>query len=136
MANKRLTRLLAVARGFALAVLLTLLLMAVLTIAVWRTDMSDSMLTLLNQLLKIGSIAVGTYLAVGRGGEAGFLTGAVIGILYMAVGYGVYAALGGLVRVSSIAGEMITGAAAGALTGAIAANLPARRRASRTSRSK
>lgn len=133
MANRRLMRLQAVAKGFLLAVLLTLLLMAVLTVAVWRTDMSDATLTLLNQLLKIGSIAVGTYLAVGRGGEAGFLTGAVIGILYMAVGYGVYAALDGLVLASSIAGEMITGAAAGALTGAISANLPPRRRTSRSS---
>ncbi|MDO4357514.1 MAG: TIGR04086 family membrane protein [Clostridia bacterium] len=131
MANKRLLRLLAVAKGLLLAVVLTLILMAVLTVAVWRTDMSDSTLTLLNQLLKIGCIAVGTYMAVGRGGESGFLTGAVIGILYMAVGYGVYAALGGSVSGSSIAGEMITGAAAGALMGAVAANMPARRRASR-----
>lgn len=121
----------AIVKGFLLAALITLLMMAVLTVVVWQADVSDGMLVLINQLLKIAAVALGTYFAVGRGGQAGFLTGAAIGTLYIALGYVLYAALGGPFSVSSILGEWMTGAAAGSLTGAIAANLPARSRKAR-----
>ena len=126
--KKRKANIAAIAKGFFAAALITLLLMAVLTVIVWKVDVDDAMLVLVNQLLKIAAVALGTYVAVGRGGQAGFLTGAAVGTLYIALGYALYAALGGPVSVSSILGEWMTGAAAGALTGAIAANLPARSR--------
>ena len=130
--NRRGRQYRAIAKGFLLALIITLLAMTVLTIIVWKADISDGMLVLCNQALKIGAVALGTYAAVGRGGEAGFITGAIIGTLYMAAGYGAYAALGGPAAPGSLLGEWITGTAAGALTGAIAANLPASRRKSRS----
>ena len=129
--NRRIRHFRAAAWGFFIAVLITLLGMAVLTLVVWKLDISDGALVLVNQLLKIGAVALGTFAAVGRGGEAGFITGAIIGTLYMAVGCGLYTALGGPSGVGSFLGEWLTGAASGALTGAIAANLPAARPRSR-----
>jgi len=130
--NRRSRQIRVIIKGFLVALVTTLLGMAVLMFVVWKMDISDGMLVLCNQALKIGSVALGTYAAVGRGGEAGFITGAVIGTLYMAAGYGTYTALGGPAAAGSLLGEWITGAAAGALTGAIAANLPASRRKSRS----
>lgn len=116
-----------VARGMLIATAGTLAAMALLTVVVWKWEIPDGMLVLINQCMKITSVAAGTFFAVGRGGSDGFLTGAVIGSLYMGVGYALYAALGGPVDAGSLLGEWLTGAAAGALSGAIAANLPHRK---------
>ena len=129
MANRRLMRLQAVAKGFLLAALLTLLLMAVLTVAVWRTDMIDATLTLLNQLLKIAAIALGVRAAVGRGGTRGFVTGAVLALIYMILGYAMYVSLGGgMHSVTTMLGEMLLGAAIGGVCGTILANMKPKRK--------
>ena len=126
--GKRMRMPAALLRGVLAAVGMTLAAMALLTLAVWRLDMSDGMLVMINQLIKVSSVAMGTYMAVGRGGESGFLTGAAIGTVYAAAGCGLYAALGGAMGISAALGEWTVCAAAGAFTGAVAANLPAVRR--------
>ena len=58
-------------------------------------DVTDGALAALNQLLKLFSVVLGARLAVGVGGERGFVTGAAVGLLYMALGYVLYWQLGG-----------------------------------------
>ena len=119
-----------VLRGLLAAVALTLLLMAGLAAAAVWLRVSDGLLTAANQLMKLASILLGTTVAVGRSGERGFLTGMTLAMLYMALGYAGYAALGGNAFIASqMLGEILIGAAIGALAGAILSNLPARRRA-------
>ena len=75
MAKSRTQALGSLLRGLLAAVALTLLLMAcVAALAVWQR-VSDGLLTALNQVIKVASILLGTLVAVGRGGERGFLTG-------------------------------------------------------------
>lgn len=116
-------------KGLLGAVALTLLLMAgIAALAVWLR-ISDGLLTALNQVMKLLSIVLGVTLAVGRGGQRGFLTGMTVAMLYMALGYSCYVALGGSAFVvSEMLGEILIGAAVGAVAGAVLSNLPAGRR--------
>ena len=99
MKSARLKALWALTRGLLMAVAATLAGMLLLAAAVIYLDVTDGALAALNQLLKLFSVVLGARLAVGVGGERGFVTGAAVGLLYMALGYVLYwrrgAVLGG-----------------------------------------
>ena len=131
MSGNRISVLLSILKGLLVAVAATLLGMLLIAALVTFADVSDAALTALNQLLKLLAIILGTWASVGRGGSKGFVTGAVVAILYMILGYGLYVALGGgAFSFSGMLGEILLGAAAGGFTGAIFANMrpDARRR--------
>ncbi len=130
MARTRTQTLLSLSKGLAGAILLTLLLMAIVAALAAMGRISDGLLMVLNQLMKLAALLLGVTLAVGRGGRRGFLTGMTLAMLYMALGYGCCAALGGSAfSTSEFLGEVMIGAAVGAIAGAVLSNLPARRRA-------
>lgn len=124
-------RLIRVLRGVVLASAITLVGMAGLSALVIYAGLEDGALTILNQALKLASILLGTLFAVGVGGEKGLATGAVVGILYILVGYGFYCLIDGSeASASAMAVEECAGALAGGLFGMLIANLrPMRRRA-------
>ena len=127
MAISRTRTLLSITRGLLAAILLTLALMAILAAAIVWLQVSDGLLTALNQLMKLAAILLGVFVAVGRGGQRGFLTGMALAALYMALGYGCYAALGGNAFIAEqMLGEIMIGAAIGAAAGAVLSNLPKR----------
>ena len=95
MKNARLRALWALTRGLLAAVAATLAGMLLLAAAVIYLDVTDGALAALNQLLKLFSVVLGARLAVGVGGERGFVTGAAVGLLYMIAGYALYCLLGG-----------------------------------------
>ena len=129
MKSARLRALWALTRGLLAAVAATLAGMLLLAAAVIYLDVSDGALTALNQALKLLCVALGARFAVGVGGERGFVTGAAVGLLYMALGYVLYWRLGGaLFSVSSMLLEMLVGGMAGAVVGALCANLRPRAR--------
>ena len=131
MKNARLRALWALTRGLLAAVAATLAGMLLLAAAVIYLDVTDGALAALNQLLKLLSVVLGARLAVGVGGERGFVTGAAVGLLYMALGYVLYWRLGGaLFSAAAMLLEMLVGFAVGAAAGAVCANLrPLARRA-------
>ena len=119
----------AILRGILAAAAATLAGMLALAAAVIWLDVSDGVLTALNQALKLLSVALGARLAVGVGGERGFVTGAAVGLLYMALGYVVYWRLGGaLFSAAAMLLEMLVGCLVGAAAGAVCANLHPRAR--------
>lgn len=129
MTNSRTNTLISLGKGLLAAVGLTLLLMAAVAALAVKLRMEDQVLMSLNQGMKLLSILLGVLLAVGRGGRRGFLTGMTLAMLYMALGYGCYAALGGNGFVAGeMLGEILMGGAVGAVAGAVLSNLPARRR--------
>ena len=126
MTGKRMNALAALLKGLLAAVLLTLALMAAVAAAAVFLGISDALLTALNQLMKLAAIALGVWVAVGRGGERGFVTGMALAMLYMILGYASVTALGGAAfSVAGMLGEILVGAAVGAAIGAVLANLPA-----------
>ena len=128
MARTRRAAALSVIRGLLCAVAATLVLMAVLAALVVYAGLSDGLLRGLNQVVKAAAVLLGTLAAVGVGGERGFLTGALLGMLYMILGYGLCLALGGAAfAASDMLGEILLGSAFGGIVGSVLANLPARR---------
>ena len=129
MPKTRKRTLLSLLKGLLIAVALTLACMLGMAAALVYLQMSDHLLTVLNQVVKLLAIALGTCAAVPRGGSRGFLTGVEIALLYMALGYGLYVMLGGgSFAVGNMLGEMLLGSAVGAVTGAVRANLSPKRR--------
>ena len=129
MAINRRGAALALVKGLLTAVALTLVGMALITALALVARVSDGLIMVLNQILKLAAIVVGALAAIGRGGERGFFTGMALAILYMALGYGLYVALGGNCFVAQeMLGEILVGAAIGAITGAVLANMKPRRR--------
>ena len=128
MPRTRKSAALALLKGLRIAVALTLACMLLMAAALVALQMSDRLLTVLNQIVKLLAIAVGTCVAVPRGGSRGLLTGVEIALVYMALGYAMYVLLGGgSLAVGNMLGEMLLGSAVGAVTGAVRANLSPRR---------
>ena len=119
-----------IAAGLISAILVTLAGMLLMAGLMMVVSVGDRWLMILNQLLKIGSVILGTCMAVPRGGQRGLATGTAVALLYACIGYGMYAALGGSgFTIGGMLGEILICAAAGAVTGTIRANMqPSRRR--------
>lgn len=128
MSSTRTGILLSILKGTLAAIGVTLIGMLLIALLTVFTRISDSLLTVLNQLLKVLAILVGVSAAVGRGGSRGFVTGAVVSLLYMILGYALYVILGGEHSVTLMLGEMLMGTAVGAFAGAILANMRPRKR--------
>ena len=127
MSGNRISAILTILKGLIVSIAVTLA--GMLLLALWATfgSLADSTLTAMNQLLKLASIVTGVCIAVGRGGRRGFATGAALALIYAILGYGLYLALGGgYFSAASMLGEILLCAAAGAVTGAVCANLPPR----------
>lgn len=131
MKRQRVQAIRALIRGVLAAAAITLIGMLILSAAIIFIGMSDTLLKVLNQILKIASVALGAYLGVGRGGERGLVTGTGIGAVYAVVGYIMYAFMGdNSFRVTELLGELLISIAAGATAGAVFANLkPSRKSA-------
>lgn len=115
-------------RGLAVAVGITALGMLALGLMAGYTAVTDDTIRLMNQCLKLVSVLLGTLAAVGMGGERGLVKGMAVGALYMLLGLGILGLASGMnADWSTLAGEVLIGAAVGGAAGALLANLPARR---------
>lgn len=89
----------------------------------WMKPTEDTV-RIFNQLLKVVSVAIGTYIAVGRGQEGGLLRGSLIGLLYMALGVAAYALLSGQgAPWTAYLADLAMGTATGGIIGAIVSNI-------------
>ena len=114
--------------GLIIAILFTVGAMLILAAALVYLQIGDGALRLLNQLIKYLAIFLGVRAAVPRGGEKGLVTGVVLAILYIILGYIIYLLLGGgSFSATGMLGEILLGSAAGAVTGAVRANMAPRR---------
>lgn len=124
-----------IVKGLLSAVALTIAGMAALALLVVYAQLSDGALTALNQILKLAAIFAGAWIAVGPGGEKGLAKGAVIGLVYIALGYGICALPDGAAADGAmLALEFAMGLLLGGVSGALIANLPARGARRRKSR--
>ena len=132
MGRTRMTALAKVLKGTAVSAAATIGMMALFALAIVFWNVSDGAISVINQLIKLLAILLGSYVAVGRGGEKGFQTGFVTAAAYMLAGYGMYVAFGGgAFSLTAMLIEIVIGGAAGALAGAVLANLAPRRKRAR-----
>ena len=84
---------------------------------------AESVVRIVNQVLKLVSIGACVYVAVGRGCEGGLIKGALVGLLYMSAGVGVYAMLSGQgASVSAYLADLGMGIAGGGIVGMLLSN--------------
>lgn len=121
-----------IGRGLLSALMITLPGMALIALLAVYAAMDDSAVLMLNQALKLAAIFMGARRAVGRGGTRGFALGAVVGLAYIALGYGICALWDGAGAAGlMLAAEFLLGLLLGGLSGAFMANLPSRSNARR-----
>ncbi|MBQ8506070.1 MAG: TIGR04086 family membrane protein [Clostridia bacterium] len=114
--------------GLIIAILFTVGAMLILAAALVYLQIGDGALRLLNQLIKYLAIFLGVRAAVPRGGEKGLVTGVVLALIYIILGYALYLLLGGgSFSIVNMLGEILLGSAVGAVTGAVRANMSPRR---------
>lgn len=128
--DEGISRVMKALRGVLAASAATVTGMAIFALIVIYLCPEPKTLTIMNQALKAASIILGTVVAVGVGGEKGLITGAVVGVLYILIGYALYCLTSGIGTDAAVFfAEEAAGAALGALSGTALANMkPIRRR--------
>ena len=114
-------------RGLGVSILTTLVGVALFSLLMQWVKPSDGVIRVFNQVLKLLSIALGVWSAVGRGGEKGLMRGAAVGLGYMGLGVALYAILSGQqAAFSSYLADLATGVAGGGIVGMILSNISAK----------
>ncbi len=118
----------ALARGLLASVAVTILGVVVFALLIKWLALSDTVISVLNQALKLLAIFIGVRACVGRGGTGGVFKGALIGLVYMVLGVMGYAFLSGLsLSPTAYLADLGMGVAAGGLCGMIMSNLQAKK---------
>jgi len=111
-------------RGLLTAIGVTLACVLIFALLMQWLRPSDAVIRVVNQLIKLGSIFAGVYVAVGRGGDKGLLTGALVGLVYMLLGVLLYALLSGQqLPFTAYLSDVAMGIAGGGIAGAIIGGL-------------
>ena len=114
-------------RGLGVSILATLVGVALFSLLMQWVKPSDGAIRVFNQVLKLLSIALGVWSAVGRGGEKGLMRGAAVGLGYMGLGVALYAILSGhQAAFSSYLANLAMGVAGGGIVGMILSNISAK----------
>ena len=129
MAGTRVSAIRRLLAGLLTAVGFTIAAMLIIALLVTVAQINDKTIRTVNQFVKIAAIIIGVTAAVPRGGEKGLAYGVLIALLYIVLGYVCFLALGGgEFTFTGMLGEMLIGTAAGAVYGAVRANLNPRRK--------
>lgn len=114
-------------KGLGAALLTTVAGVAIFALVMQWVKPTEDAVRIFNQVLKLLSIAVGVFIAVGRGGDGGLIRGAGVGLLYMAVGVALYAVLSGQqAPLTAYLADLGMGVAGGGIVGMILSNMSSR----------
>ena len=107
-------------RGVLVSILATAAAVIIFAVIIGLTDVSDGVIRIVNQLIKIGAIFLGVRAIVPRGSEDGVRKGALLGFIYMGVGVLIYALLSGQkLTIMGYVIDLLMGVATGGLSGMI-----------------
>ncbi len=111
-------------RGLLCAVGVTLGCVLVFALLMQWLRPSDTVIRVVNQLLKLISIFAGVWAMLGRGGERGLAMGALLGLCYMTLGVGLYALLSGQqLPITAYLSDIAMGIAGGGISGALVSGI-------------
>ena len=80
-------------RGLLWAIVATAAAVTVFAVILGLTDVSDGVIRIINQIIKVGAIFLGVRAITSRGDEGAIRRGALLGLLYMGIGVALYALL-------------------------------------------
>ena len=111
-------------RGLLVSIGATLICVLIFALLMQWLKPSDSVIRIVNQLIKLASIFTGVKAMLGRSCEKGLLYGALLGAVYMILGVGLFALLSGqqlpwTAYLSDVAMGVAGGGIAGAIIGGI-----------------
>jgi len=114
-------------KGLGASALVTLAGVVIFALMMQWIKPTEGAVRVFNQVLKLASIAVGVWVAVGRGNQGGLLRGAAVGLGYMLIGVMLYALLSGQqAPFTSYLADLGMGVAGGGIVGMILSNLSPR----------
>jgi putative membrane protein (TIGR04086 family) len=121
-------------RGLIIALIINVVAVLIIALVVKYTGISTSAATIINQVVKVLSVALGIICGF-RSRKHGWLLGAAVGLLYTLIGFGTFSLLAGkrLLAEVTVFDFLINGAA-GAFAGILAVNLRSIERTPRTPR--
>ena len=106
------------------AILTSMVLVLVFALIVKATDISENAVAYVNVAIKIVSIVIGCLAGFSRSGKAGWLKGAVCGLLYVIFSFLVFSFISGEVSLKNVAWlDFVTGIAVGVISGILTANV-------------
>lgn len=111
-------------RGVLVAVAVTVIAVILFALIIGLTDLTDGVIRIVNQIIKVGAIFLGVRAIVPRGAENGIRRGVLVGLIYMGVGVLLYALLSGQkLTVIGYLIDLLMGVAAGGLSGMLMGSL-------------
>ena len=111
-------------KGLLVSVAVTVAAVVIFAVIIGLTNLPDSVIRIVNQVIKVGAVFAGVYAAVPRGSDNAIRKGVVIGLVYMGVGVLLYALLSGQqLTVFSWLLDILMGIAAGGLSGMIVGSM-------------
>lgn len=114
-------------KGLGASALVTLAGVVVFALLMQWIKPTEGLVRIVNQVLKLLSIATGVWVAVGPGGQGGLLRGALVGLGYMLLGVALYALLSRqAASASSYLADLGMGVAGGGIVGMIVSNISSR----------
>ena len=109
-------------RGLLFSIAVTLGCVLLFALLMQWLKPADRTIRIVNQLITLGSIFAGTWFMLSKNSENGLLSGAALGLCYMALGVGLYALLSGQqVPWSAYLSDVAMGIAGGGIAGALIA---------------
>lgn len=110
----------ALVRGLLVAIGVTLACVLLFALFMQWLKPSDNVIRIINQLIKLGAIFAGVKAMLRSGSDQGLARGALLGLVYMALGVGLYALLSGQqLPVSAYVSDIAMGIAGGGICGAL-----------------
>ena len=107
-------------RGLLVSIGVTLACVLLFALLMQWLRPSDTVIRVVNQLLKLGSIFAGVWAMIGRGGDRGLMLGALLGLCYMGLGVALYALLSGQqLPITAYLSDVAMGIAGGGISGAL-----------------
>lgn len=111
-------------KGLLVSVAVTVAAVVIFAVIIGLTDLPDSVIRIVNQVIKVGAVFAGVYAAVPKGSDNAIRKGVVIGLVYMGVGVLLYALLSGQqLTVFSWLLDILMGIAVGGLSGMIVCSM-------------
>lgn len=111
-------------KGSLISVCVSLVAILLFAFIIKLTGMSKGLIKVINQIIKVVSIFLGTFLILRKTGQKGLVTGIIVGLLYTIIAFVVFSILNEKFAFDiTLLIDIIFGTIIGAICGAICVNL-------------
>lgn len=113
-----------VIKGSLMALSISLIAICIFAFLLRFFDISEQVIKPINQIIKIASVLLGTFVGLKSCKEMGLITGFFVGLLYTLLAFVIFSILNGEFSFdSTLLNDMIFGGIAGGIAGIVAVNL-------------